>query len=114
MKQVVGMVSDLPYAGSLVVEKLDAAMVCAAFDMPTQVLITGDGVYALTANQVSDNRSVEKMLRALPSYEIDKIFACEASLEARGLDSQSLADTVKVLKFSEQQALLADADLVLS
>ena len=114
MKNVLCLLSNLPYQGSAVTEKLDAAMVCAAFDMPTQLLFVGDGVFALLQEQVAEHRSVAKMLRALPSYEIDQIFVCAESLQARGLTTDQISELAAVVTMEEQKSLLATADLVLS
>ena len=90
-------------------------MVAQAFDMPTSLLFRGAGVNALrSGQQTSDGqRSVEKLLAALPTYEIDRLYVCAASLTAHALAETQLSLATKVLQPAEVQQLIAEHTIVM-
>ncbi|NIP15592.1 MAG: sulfurtransferase complex subunit TusC, partial [Pseudomonadales bacterium] len=106
-----------PYGSSHAVEALESAFVTGVFDQTVSVLFTDDGVWQLVQDQdgaLIGTRTVGKMLKALPEYEITQLFACERSLAERNLSPADLVLRVKVLTPAEQGELLGKQDAVLN
>ena len=94
MKRLLCILAAPPYAGSRTVELLEAAMVGAVFDCRVALLARDDGVWALFNGQEGaalGARTVSQVLGAMPAYEVDEIYVCGASLQARGLRPDALA-----------------------
>ncbi len=89
-----------PYHGQRAREALDAAMVSSSFDVPTRLLLMGDGVYQLLASQAPEmlpRKNLSALLKALPLYGIDTIYVDEASLEERHISPGQLLPDHTVL-----------------
>ncbi|WP_330926403.1 sulfurtransferase complex subunit TusC [Candidatus Sororendozoicomonas aggregata] len=89
-----------PYHGQRAREALDTALVSSSFDVPTRLLLMGDGVYQLLANQspqMLPRKNLSALLKALPLYGIDTIYVDEASLKERHISSGQLLPDHTVL-----------------
>ena len=105
-----------PYGESFAREALDMAMACAAFDQSVAMLFIGDGVLQLIAGQhgeVIGQKAHDKQLSALPLYDVETLYVDAQALQARQLDSKSLALPAQALAPAEIAALLAAHDIVL-
>ncbi|MEM1412472.1 MAG: sulfurtransferase complex subunit TusC [Pseudomonadota bacterium] len=107
---------EAPLRNVHALELLDAALVAAAFDLPTTLLFLGDGVLQLLP-EVSPNLSQEKamarQLAVLPEYGIEQVYACGRALDERQLAAASLVLSVIRLDPAEQTALFARQDVII-
>jgi tRNA 2-thiouridine synthesizing protein C len=106
-----------PYGSSHALEALETVLVAGVFDQQVSVLFSGDGVWQLLADQEGaavGRRSVGKIIRALPQYDVTALYACAESLRARALTADDLALEVTVVDFPEQRALLESQDAVVN
>ena len=115
MKRYLFVISKSPYGSSHALEQLEAAMVASAFDCQVSLLLRGDGVWGLQKNQQGDaieQRTFAKALAALPSYEIERLHACSASIAERGVDIDCTLHFALV-DYTCQQSLLNSNDIVI-
>lgn len=117
MKRLLYILSRPPYAGSHAVELLETAMVGAVFDLPVSLLLRADGVWAAVSNQqgaAAGQRTVGKVLSALPTYDIERIYVCAASARERGLERADLCVPAEMIDAASIGELIAGHDAVLS
>ena len=116
-RETLFIVTRPPFDGLRAVELLDTLLVSAAFELPLAVLFSGDGIWQLSGEQASGTpgiKSVAKQLRALPLYDVERIYLHEPSLRARGLDPEALALPGKLLQSADVKALIDRAEVVFS
>ncbi|MEM7217521.1 MAG: DsrE family protein [Pseudomonadota bacterium] len=114
-KTILYVLEAAPYVDQRTAEALDRLLVCAAFDQPTSVLVRGAAVGALLSQQIpSEGRSVGKMLNALPTYDVNALYADADDLASSGIDAATLTPPVTPIAKPEIAALIARHDLVLS
>jgi tRNA 2-thiouridine synthesizing protein C len=115
MKRYLFIVSRAPYGSSFVLEQLETAMVAAAFDGDVAILLRDDGVWNLQqhqAGEVIEQQTLAKVLSGLPSYEIERLYACRSSLQARGVEvDQRLG--FETVDYAAQQVLIRNSDVVI-
>ena len=117
MKSVLIRMSKSPLNGLISGEQLETAMVAATFEQEVSILFIGDGVFNLLTDQETQEvkgYNIEKMLLALPTFEVNDLFVCERSLEHRQIGVSNLAKNAKVISIEEQRRLIETADVVLS
>ena len=96
--------SKAPFSGQSAREALDAALVAASYEIPTSLLLMGDGVYQLLKHQQADlipRKNLSSMFQALPIYGIDTVYVDEISLAERKINQQDLLPNVTVLPHSQ-------------
>ena len=106
-----------PYGSSHALEALETALVAGVFEQQVSVLFQGDGVWQLVDDQdgaALGRRTVGKVVKALPQYDITALFACAEALAARGLTAADLVLEVGMIDAAAQQALIADQDAVVN
>ena len=117
MKSVLIRMSKSPLNGLISGEQLETAMVAATFEQEVSILFIGDGIFNLLpakeTKEVTDY-NIEKMLLALPTFEISDLFVCQRSLEHRQIEVSNLPKNVKVITFEEQKSLIRTSNAVLS
>jgi len=116
-KTILFILQRAPYGCSSVRESLEAALAAAAFEQHIQLLFSGDGVFALLANQQPDAiqcKDTGKMLHALHYYDIEDVFVDAVSLEERALDTGMLAIQAKPAHDDSLRELLRHADCVVA
>jgi len=116
VKNMLCVISQPPYASSHSLEAIEAAMVGAVFDFNVSVLFRGEGVWCLLDNQNAvplQQRTVSKVLQALPTYDIDKIYVCSAALKEHNLAASDLCLPAKSLAPIEQGRLLSEQDVAI-
>lgn len=104
-----------PYSSQAGTESLDLAAAAAAFDMPVQVLLRGDGVYAALTGQAPQalhQKSAARRLDALEIYGVQGVFADYGSLLTRGLSQADIISSIVAVDDQQVASLLANADLV--
>ena len=106
-----------PYQGQSAREALDAALVSASYDIPTTLILMGDGVYQLLAGQSPEQlprKNVSSLFKALPLYGIDTIYVDAESMSERGLTTKQLLPNHTLLSPPELRQLLQQHPKVLS
>jgi len=115
MKKMLYIISHPPYANTHNTELLEAAMVGAVFDGDVSLLFRGDGVWSLLPDQHGEKvgyKTFSKMLSALPTYEVDQLFACAGSVADRNL-SMATDPAIEMLSLEQQATLIAAQDVVI-
>lgn len=82
-----------PYGKALGREGLEAVLAAAAMEQTPDLLFLGDGVFQLLDNQAPqsiEQKSLRRNLLALPMFDVEKIHACERSLQERGLTPEQV------------------------
>lgn len=116
MKQVLCIISRAPYADTHSLELLETAMVGAVFDFKVSLLFRGEGVWGLLKEQNGSplgRRTFSKVLSALPTYEVEHIYACEQALQKAGLKDAQLAVPVEAIDAAAQAQLISIQDVVM-
>lgn len=109
MKQFLIITQSAPYGSSRAKEATDLALATALFDQKVSMLFIGDGVYQLIGNQnpqTIEQKNLGAMQQALPLYDVDALYACKKSLQARGLNADDLALSVTPLSSLEITTLI--------
>jgi tRNA 2-thiouridine synthesizing protein C len=100
MKSLAIINSSAPYGNSNYRESLDMLLANASYDRPVGLFFEGDGVFQLlkeTNAMLTGNKDVTKTYGLLELYDIEDVFVCQQSLNARHLTSHQLCIDVKVL-----------------
>jgi len=116
MNKMLCIISRPPYQGSHDLELIEAAMVGAVFDMQVSILFRGEGVWALLEGQDATplgQRTLSKVLSALPTYEVEHLYVCAQALAEHGIDPAQLCVAAEAVDLAEQQALIAAQHAVL-
>jgi tRNA 2-thiouridine synthesizing protein C len=72
-----------PYSSSCSIDALEAALAATNIGLEVMFIFVGEGVYQLLDKQENSaicHKSTFKKLKALPLFDIDKIFALHSSL----------------------------------
>lgn len=75
-------------------EPLELAMALAAFDLPVTLLFSGAGVLWLKQDLKAlfeGGKAPSRIIKALPMYDCEELYACEASLARFGLQENKPA-----------------------
>ena len=107
MKSVLYLVRRPP--GPLADETTDLMLVSGVFEQATAVVFVDDGVLQLAG---LDAR--QSSLRALPTYEVESLYADAASLAERDINLDAVTLTVAAIDPSALQELIASHDIVLT
>lgn len=104
-----------PYTDYGAREGLDAALAFAAFDQPLALLFLDDGVFQLCAGQQPETgKCQEKMLSALPMYDVEDIYVRATALQDRGLTLEDLSLPATALDDNACRQLIGQARHTLS
>lgn len=106
-----------PYQGYCAREALDTAFVSSSYNIPTSLLLMGDGVYQIVAAQSPDllpRKNLSALFKSLPLYGLEIIYVDEESLAERNLSPDQLLANHKILTALQLQALLNTHDKILS
>ena len=116
MKKLMCVIDQPPYANSHVLELLETAMVAAVFDMQVSLLFCGEGLWCLLKTQNADplgQRTLSKVLTALPDYDVSTIYVCSDALQDKQLSADIMALPVTLLDKSAQADLMSEQDVVM-
>ena len=92
-------------------------LVSGVFEQPARVLFLDDGVRQLAPGQDAtrvDRKDTAKALGALPTYDVDELFAHAGSLAACGIEPDDMAVDARVVDDAEVARLLHAADVVVT
>ncbi|MGC5703766.1 sulfurtransferase complex subunit TusC [Pseudomonas sp. NFXW11] len=107
-----------PWSGPGAREALDIVLAGGAFDLPIGLLFLDDGVLQLAPGQQAAllrQKDLSANLKALALFGVDELFACSASLNARGLDPAALnLEDVQLLDAPELAGLIDRFDQVIT
>ena len=106
-----------PYAGQSAREALDAVMVAASFEIPTSLLLMGDGVYQLLQKQQPEllpRKNLSSMMQAFPLYDIETIYVDEQSLRERGISVEQLQSPHTLVALDDLPTFIANHQQVLN
>ena len=113
MKHFLVISSSAPYGTSQAKEATELALATALFDQKVALLFQGDGVFQLLPNQnpaAVEQKNLSAMQQALPLYDVEDLFYCADSLQARGIDHERLALPANALSRSEIASLIRQQD----
>ncbi len=116
-KKILFLLNQPPYASSRAVETLESILVAGVFDLHVSVLFRNAALYQLLTDQDGSQlgqRTLSKVLQALPEYGVDDLYVSQSSLERLALKNNDLCLPVAVLSDSEQSDLLNAQDAVIS
>ncbi|WP_163833220.1 sulfurtransferase complex subunit TusC [Spartinivicinus ruber] len=117
MKSVCIISQQSPYASPRAKEALDAVLVAATFDIPTTLVLLGDGVFQAIKAQAGEKihqKHLGKQLAVLPMYDIETLYVSEQDLACRGIKPEQLMDNVHVLASQQLSHLIRQQDIVIS
>ena len=105
-----------PYKGQSAREALDFAMVSAAYDIPTSLILMGAGIYQLLDNHPSNlpRKSLATLFKSLELYGIDTIYVDAQSLEERHVNPHQLLPLYTLLPADRITNFLAQYDTILN
>ena len=98
-----------PLDGVRSLEVLDAALVAAAFELPTSLLFLDESVRQLQPAQGAGafgDKTMARQLSVLPEYGIDRVYASAEALAQHGLEAGALALPVTALDARGRQQLI--------
>ena len=116
-KRILFLLTRAPYASARALETLESVLVAGVFEQEVSVLFKGVGVYQLLKGQNGSavgQRTVGKVLEALPEYEVERIFVCGSSMRRLGIEEADLCVSVQCLDEGGQRDLIAGQDAVVS
>ncbi|MBF0153737.1 MAG: sulfurtransferase complex subunit TusC [Magnetococcales bacterium] len=93
VKKIMFTVRKPPHGSIYVYEGLEVKLIMAAYDADISVVFIDDGVYAMRADQNTDDLGIKgfaKTYGVLVDYEISKVYVDRHSMEERGLTEEDL------------------------
>ena len=106
-----------PYGTVYALEGLEVVLIAAAFDQDVSMVFADDGVFQIKKEQETSGINMKNFsptFRALEGYDVEKVYAEEESLEARGLSEDDLVIPVEVLSSSELAELMDTQEVVIT
>ncbi len=103
------------YDGLYVQEMMDIILTTAAFDQDVSILLLGDAVFHLKANQNTQNsnyKNTAKLFEILPTMDINDVFVESESLLERGLKVEMLTQPVQLKSRATVGDFMAKFDIV--
>lgn len=116
MKKLLCIVSRAPYDNTHSLELIEAAMVGAVFDFQVSILFRDEGIWCLLKNQDASplrQRTLAKVLTALPTYDVQSIYVCADAMTTRGLQPVDFVTDVEILELPSQTLLVEQQDAVM-
>ena len=116
-KRILFLLTRAPYASARALETLESVLVAGVFEQQVSVLFKGAGVYQLLKGQVGSavgQRTVGKVLEALPEYDVERIYVCDSSMQRLGINEADCCVSVQRLDEVGQRELIAGQDAVVS
>ena len=116
-KKILFLLRQAPYSSAHALEAIDSILVAGVFEQSVSVLFKDDGVWQLLDQQQGEllgTRTVSKVVRALPEYDVEALYVCSRSLRERNLSIGDLALQAKELSIEQQHSLISDQDMVVN
>lgn len=98
-------------------ESLDLVLALSAFNESISVFFINDGVYQLVKNHQAAHilqKDFQPMFKLLDLYDIENVYVCESTLQARGLMASDLLIEVEVLNAQSLKNKLQQQDQLMS
>ena len=114
-KKILFLLNRAPYGSSYALEALESILVAAAFEQQVSLLFKGVGLHQLLTGQdgaAIGQRTLGKVLSALPEYGVERFFACRPSAEHLGLAERDFCLPVQWLDYAGQRRLINNQDIV--
>lgn len=117
MKKLALIFRHAPHSTAHGREALDLAMLSASFEQEVSLIFVDEGILHLLPNQNSEligGKDYIATFKALPLYDIERLFVCETSLKQLGINQESLLHDFQVIDSTSiaKQLQLADEVLV--
>ncbi len=112
-----------PYGTIYAQESLEVVLIGAAFEQDVSMVFIDDGVFQVMKGQDTAQIGVKNFsptYRALPMYDVEKLYVEKESMNARGLTEDDLIDlgdedvTIQVLSSAQIVDLMEQQDVVLT
>ena len=106
-----------PHGSIFAQEGLETVLIGAAFEQSVNLLFLDDGVFVLKRGQDPGEvglKDFAKGFRALPDYDVERIYVEERSLAERGLTPADLIMDIETVSPERAGALIDAHDVVLS
>ena len=117
MKKLIFVFTQTSFANLDGREGQDMALLCASFEQDVQLVFMQDAVYQLLGNQQPEKvgcKDYLARLKALSLYDIEQVYVCKASLQARQLKQEQLFLTqTQLIDALELNQLFKQADHVM-
>ncbi len=116
-KRILFLLAQPPYSSARALETLEAVLVAGVFDQEVSVLFRGAGLYQLLKGQDGSavgQRTLGKVLQALPEYELNRLYVCRDSMRGLGLGLADCCLPVEILDKDGQRELIASQHAVVS
>jgi tRNA 2-thiouridine synthesizing protein C len=116
-KKLLFVLRQAPYGSTLAKDALDAILATSAYEQDLSIAFIDDGAFQLIDKQQAElinQKSIARILSALPLYDITQLFVCAASLAERGIAPDAISKDVTVLEPEALRALLSQQDHLLS
>ena len=117
MKKILFILSKPPHSGAYAQELLDIILTAAAFDQEVSVLLLDKAMFLLKNKQNPESAGLKdttSIIKALPVYNINTLYAEAESLTEQGLTGQDLAESVTEIPRLKIGEFLSSFDLVLN
>jgi tRNA 2-thiouridine synthesizing protein C len=104
-------------------ESLEVALIGAAFEQDVSMLFLDDGVFEVRKGQNTATAGVKNFsptYRALPMYDVEKLFVERESMDTRGMTEDDLIDlgdedvTIQVIGSAQVTELMEQQDVILT
>lgn len=98
-------------------EALDMILALAAVEHQVSVLFSGNGIFQLlpsTEHLAMPLKHYQHSFRLFDLYDVEKVYACQQSMQLRGITSAQFTVAVTVLTAAEIRQLLASQQHIIS
>jgi tRNA 2-thiouridine synthesizing protein C len=104
-----------PYSTGKAIDAYEAALGATNIGLHVKFVFANDGVYQLLSNQQPElisHKSIAKKLSALPLFDVEDIFVCEASTKQRNihLESNSVFNSLEARAISNTELYMLQAN----
>lgn len=117
MKKILFILSKPPHSGAYNQEMLDIILTAAAFDQVVSILLLDKALFLLKKMQNPESAGLKDptaIIKALPVYNINTLYAEAESFTEQGLTEQDLAESVTEIPRLKIGEFLNSFDLVLN
>lgn len=114
-KNLLFIFKSTPYGGMASQEAFDAIVSATIFEQNASALFIDDGVFQLIKGQQPSFRASQaKQLSSLPFYDLEKVYACKRSVQARDIKTQNFCLDAELLSQEQIFDLIHCQDHILS
>ena len=106
-----------PYGTSLSRDAIETLLVTASYGFDATLLVMGDGVLQLLADQdptAIAQKSTASLLQAAKMYGVERLLVCREDLHERGLSQEDLIDSLQFVAREQIASLVREHHRVLA